>query len=58
VALDPDTIHRMVPDDGTNVRVTFEDGEQMTLEGKLGELVEKINGSVIPGIPDGIEHLG
>lgn len=55
VSFPPETIHRMVPHDETSVRVTFEDGEEMTLVGKIRELTEEINGSMIPDV---IEHLG
>ena len=54
VALDPETIHRMVPnpdvlgigdapDPLKTVKVSFEDGEEMTLVGSVQELVEQIN---------------
>ena len=59
VALDPDTIRRMVPvNDGgiKTVRATFDDGEEMTLVGSIRELVEQINGSGPP--TESTEYLG
>lgn len=43
VAVHCDTVHRMVPVDGQSVRVTFEDGEEMTLVGTIRELTDQIN---------------
>lgn len=44
IAVQRETVHRMVPVDDRAVRVTFEDGEEMTLVGTIRELAEQLNG--------------
>ena len=47
IAVDPDSVRRLVPDNDAGeiptVRATFDDGETLILVGTIGEVVEVVN---------------
>jgi hypothetical protein len=49
VAINPETIDRLVPDAGRTVKAALSDGETMTFIGPIETLVDKINRCVLKG---------
>jgi hypothetical protein len=50
VAIHPDTIDRMVPEDKGTVKAVFRDGDKITLVGELRKLVNQVNRAETLGV--------